>query len=163
MKLAADTGRGAVLGAFDVLSRVRRRTTSSAWHLGVIFTGRGARPQSRHGYTGLMSFAQLGFWCDRRLRIRAAVVTVRRQTSGGASSGELIKAGRCAGRRLPELRTNSHALRHRHVTFAMLVNPEAAAGKTGSTITPPAGTIGIHINLIDRRRPSATSFAPRRS
>jgi len=85
MKLAAALVVALVLGALPFL-------TASNYIIGIgisalIFTVAAAALNLVYGYTGLLSFAQARLLGDRRLRHGAHGGDVRRQLSGGASSG----------------------------------------------------------------------------
>jgi len=86
--------------------------------------GRGGRRSILiYGFTGLLSFAQLGFWGIGGYATALTVVTFRRQLLVGPGVGGAAERRRSPSPSVfPTLRTNRHAFVIVTLTFALLAN-----------------------------------------
>src|SRR5438094_9525649 len=109
--------------AFAVLPLV----TSSNYVLGVgisalVFTVAAAALNLIYGFTGLLSFAQLGFWGIGGYTTALSVVTFGGSFWLGLVWAALLNAGLALVVGFPTLRTNRHAFVIVTLTFALLVS-----------------------------------------
>src|SRR6266478_4726612 len=119
MKLAAALVAALVLGALPFL-------TASNYIIGIgisalIFTVAAAALNLVYGYTGLLSFAQLGFWGIGGYTSALTVVTFGGNFWWGVVCAALINAAVALVVGYPTLRTNRHAFVIVTLTFALLV------------------------------------------
>jgi ABC-type branched-subunit amino acid transport system permease subunit len=120
MKLTAVIAAAALAGALPWL-------TSSNYIIGValsacIFTVAAAALNLVYGYTGLLSFAQLGFWGIGGYATALTVMTFGGNFWLGLLCAALINAAVALAIGYPALRTNRHALVMTTLAFALLVS-----------------------------------------
>jgi len=119
MKLAAALIVSLVIAVLPLL-------TSSNYILGIgvsalIFTVAAAALNLIYGFTGLLSFAQLGFWGIGGYTSALTVMTFGGNFWWGVAWAALINAGVALVVGYPTLRTNRHAFVIVTLTFALLV------------------------------------------
>ena len=132
--------------------------TSSNYIIGVgisalIFTVAAAALNLIYGFTGLLSFAQLGFWGIGGYVTALTVVTFGGNFWWGVVWAALLNAVVALAIGYPTLRTNRHAFVIMTLTFALLVDPDRA--RLGRSHARPAR----HSEPAASRRPSATTSA----
>lgn len=120
MKLIAALVAALAVGALPLL-------TSSNYIVGVgvsalIFTVAAAALNLVYGFTGLLSFAQLGFWGIGGYVSALTVVTFGGNFWWGVLWAALINAAVALAIGYPTLRTNRHAFVIMTLTFALLAN-----------------------------------------
>jgi len=120
MKAVAVVGVALLAGALPYL-------TSSNYIIGIavsacIFTVSAAALNLVYGYTGLLSFAQLGFWGIGGYAAALTVMTFGGSFWQGLLWAGLINAALALATGYPALRTNRHAFVITTLAFALLVN-----------------------------------------
>jgi ABC-type branched-subunit amino acid transport system permease subunit len=115
---------GAVLGALALAALPV--VTSSNYIMGVgisalVFTVAAASLNLIYGFTGLLSFAQLGFWGIGGYASALTVVTFGGNFWGGVACAALLNGVIALVVGYPMLRTNRHAFVISTLTFALLV------------------------------------------
>ena len=150
MKLAAALLAALAVGALPLL-------TSSNYIVGVgvsalIFTVAAAALNLVYGFTGLLSFAQLGFWGIGGYVSALTVVTFGGTFWWGVLWAALINAAVALAIGYPTLRTNRHAFVIMTLTFALLANLIArdwvslTRGPLGIPNLPPPEAFGHKFN-----------------
>jgi ABC-type branched-subunit amino acid transport system permease subunit len=119
MKLAAALIAAVAFGALPFV-------TSSNYFVGIgisalLFTVAAAALNLIYGFTGLLSFAQLGFWGIGGYAAALTVVTYGGTFWSGLAWAALINVGVALVVGFPILRTNRHAFVISTLTFALLV------------------------------------------
>ena len=146
MKLAAALLAALVLGALPFL-------TASNYIIGIgvsalIFTVAAAALNLIYGYTGLLSFAQLGFWGIGGYASALTVVTFGGSFWWGLVWAALINAAVALAVGYPTLRTNRHAFVIVTLTFALLATliardwVDLTRGPLGIPNLPPPTAFG---------------------
>jgi ABC-type branched-subunit amino acid transport system permease subunit len=146
MKLAAALVVALVLGALPFL-------TASNYIIGIgvsalIFTVAAAALNLIYGYTGLLSFAQLGFWGIGGYASALTVVTFGGSFWWGLVWAALINAAVALAVGYPTLRTNRHAFVIVTLTFALLATliardwVDLTRGPLGIPNLPPPTAFG---------------------
>src|SRR5882724_5621868 len=120
MKAAAIIAAAVLTGALPYL-------TGSNYIIGIavsacIFTVSAAALNLVYGFTGLLSFAQLGFWGIGGYAAALTVVTIGGNFWQGLFLAGLINAVLALAIGYPALRTNRHAFVITTLAFALLVN-----------------------------------------
>jgi ABC-type branched-subunit amino acid transport system permease subunit len=149
MKLAAALVVALAIGALPLL-------TTSNYIMGVgisalIFTVAAAALNLVYGFTGLLSFAQLGFWGIGGYATALTVVTFGGNFWWGLLWAALINAAVALVVGFPTLRTNRHAFVIVTLTFALLVTliardwVDLTRGPLGIPNLPPPSAFGHRI------------------
>ncbi|HTG21830.1 MAG TPA: branched-chain amino acid ABC transporter permease, partial [Reyranella sp.] len=163
MKLAAALVVALVLGALPFL-------TASNYIIGIgisalIFTVAAAALNLVYGYTGLLSFAQLGFWGIGGYATALTVVTFGGSFWWGLVWAALINAAVALAVGYPTLRTNRHAFVIVTLTFALLVTliardwVDLTRGPLGIPNLPPPTAFGYSFDTTAKFYWIAWAFA----
>jgi ABC-type branched-subunit amino acid transport system permease subunit len=152
--------------AFGVLPLV----TPSNYIVGVgisalIFTVAAAALNLVYGFTGLLSFAQLGFWGIGGYAAALTVVTYGGNFWEGVLAASLINAALALAVGYPTLRTNRHAFVISTLTFALLVTliardwVDLTRGPLGIPNLPAPTAFGIRFDTTEKFYWIAWAFA----
>ena len=154
MKLAIALVAALIFAALPLLT-----TSNYIMGIGVsalIFTVAAAALNLVYGYTGLLSFAQLGFWGIGGYVSALTVVTFGGNFWWGLVWAALINAAVALVIGYPTLRTNRHAFVIVTLTFALLVNliardwVDLTRGALGIPNLPPPTAFGYEFGTTGR-------------